>query len=235
MMRAKKTIVVAAVLMALPVLAELGADWTKQREESAAVMKQARGLLAEAPKKEKKLDKKTRKYLSSTRKGFQKSTGFARALVPSLLASGEALTVAAADESKADAKSPIAAHLRDMAATYEALAATLKKGSKIRAGDAATAQKSLAKAEKNWKKVAKKLAKIGQVRADCQAAVNQDKALSSMCPITKAIDGAMRSLDQGYEVLAASGKRDDMIAAAKTHHSALKTSMQLPDPNAAPS
>jgi len=72
-------------------------------------------------------DKKTRRYVRKTRKKSQRATGFGEALLPSLLANGEALAVAAADLSQENEKPPGAPHLRDMVATYETLAATLKK------------------------------------------------------------------------------------------------------------
>jgi len=235
--------ILLVALVAVPAIGELPANWEAQRSESAAVMSKARNAAADAPKQEKKLNKAIRKHLKTTRKAAMDDTGFGKALVPTFLAVGEALTAAAIDEETRDPKSEVARHMRDMASTYGAMAAMLKKGSKVNARtDGKKALKSIAGTDAAWKKVAAKLAKVGQVRADCQTLENQTAALKKLCPIANALDTGMASLEQAYAVLAEAGipgkmrveSRDGLVKAAFDTHAKMKTGMKLPDPAAAP-
>ncbi len=236
-------VVLAAALLAVPVIAELPSGWKDQRDAAAAAMKDVRDSLAKAPAAEKKLHKNQKKAIKAARKSVMDKTGIAKAIVPTLLANGEALMAAALAEEARDPKSEIAKHLRDMVKTYEAMAAVLKKGAKVNARTTeAKAKRSVAAATKNWKKVADTMAVIGQVRADCQTLENYDKTLKTLCPISKAIDAGFASLALGYKALDVAGvpgnarvaERDGLVKSAVELHGTMKTSMQLPDPAKAP-
>ena len=235
--------VLAAAILAVPVIAELPAGWKDQRDAAAASMKKVRESLAKAPAAEKKMNKAQRKAVKSARKGVLDKTGMAKALVPTFLANGEALVAAALAEEARDPNSAVAAHLRDMAKTYEAMAAAMKKGAKVnQKTDAKKAERSIAAANKHWKKVADKMAEIGQVRADCQTLENYNKTLQGLCPLAKAIDAGFASLAQGYKVLNVAGipgqgrvaDRDGLVKSASKLHATMKSGMQLPDPAKAP-
>ena len=235
--------VLAAAILAVPVIAELPAGWKDQRDAAAASMEKVRESLAKAPAAEKKMSKAQRKAVKTARKGVLGKTGIAKALVPTLLANGEALVAAALVEEARDPKSEIAVHMRDMAKTYEAIASALKKGAKVNVRtNTDKATRSVAAANKHWKKVADKMADIGQVRADCQTLENYDKTLKALCPMAKAIDAGFASLAKGYAALNVAGvpgksrvaDRDGLVKAAAKLHATMKTGMQLPDPSKAP-